>query len=116
MTEVATQTISLKPYLTAIQAGTETFNASAWLGGFSTQTDQALVEIDWKHGKTVVGTSVTLGPVTEADRGGVTEFLQRTATGTVPSNANHAFVQLSLVKLQGSYNDGYADNLSLTLG
>ena len=114
-TEVAVQTISLKPYLTAIQAGTEPFNASAWLGGFDGQSDNAEVEIDWKHGTKVVGASVVLGPVTVTDRGSMTGFLQRTATGTVPSNANHAFVQI-IMNPFGGYNDGYADNLSLTLG
>jgi hypothetical protein len=114
--EVATQTISLKAYLTAIQAGTEPFHASAWLGGFSGQSDEAELEIDWKHGKTTVGTSVVLGPVTETDRGGMTGFRLRSASGTVPSNANHAFVQLIMDPVSGGYNDGYADNLKLTLG
>ena len=116
ISEVAVQTISLRPYLTAIKTGTEPFTASAWLGGFDGQSDDALVEIDWKHGTSLVGTSVILGPVTESDRGGNTEFLQRSATGTVPKTANHAYVQLIMDPVSGGYNDGYADNLSLTVG
>jgi hypothetical protein len=114
--EVAVQTVNLKPYLAAIQSGSEPFTASAWLGGYSGQSDNAELEITWKHGKNPVGTDVILGPVTESDRGGVTKLLQRTATGTVPATANHAYVQLIMSPISGGYNDGYADNLSLTLG
>ena len=112
----AAQTINLKNYLNAIKAGNEAFNASAWLGGFSTQSDEATLEIDWRHGKKLVGTPVILGPVIESDRAGKTEFLLRTATGTVPATADHAYVTLTMNPISGGYNDGYADNLSLTLG
>ena len=114
--EVAVQVISLKPYLTDIQAGGVHFHASAWLGGYTTQDDNAEVEIDWKHGTSVVGSSVVLGPVTEADRDGNTEFLQRSASGKVPKRANRAYVQIIMNPVSGGYTDGYADNLSLTLG
>ena len=42
-------------------------------------------------------------------------MLQRTVTHSVPKTAATASVQLVLKRLDGSYNDGYADNLSLNL-
>jgi hypothetical protein len=54
--------------------------------------------------------------VTLADRNGATALLPRSATGAVPAGTRTIGVRLDMVRVQGSYDDGYADNLSLTLG
>jgi hypothetical protein len=112
----AVQTISLAKYLTAIKAGKAQFSASAWLGGFGSQNDSGFVEMDWKNASgSLVGTSAILGPVTAADRGNVTGLLLRTTSGKVPKGARSVFVQLSLFPTTGTYNDGFADNVSLKI-
>ena len=113
--EVATQTIALKSYAAAIDAGTATAKVSAYLGGFASQEDNALLEIDWKSKAGSVLGSIVVGPVSAEDRGDVTGLLQRKGSGTIPVGARTAFVQLALSRASGSYNDGYADNLSLTV-
>jgi hypothetical protein len=111
---VAVQTISLSAFASAIKAGDATFTLSGWLGGYADQGDEAFVELDWKDASgDVVGTSATLGPVTAAQRDDVTGMLKRATSGSVPSTARKAYLQLSLTRVDGSYNDGYADNLSL---
>lgn len=42
-------------------------------------------------------------------------MLLRSKTGTVPVTASQAEVTLSMVREDGTYVDGYADNLSLTI-
>jgi hypothetical protein len=114
---VATQTVNLKPYVNSIKAGHVSATFHGWLGGSGTRTDEAFVELDFKNSKGfLVGTSMTLGPVTESDRGGVTELLERTDAATVPKGARSAFVQLSFSREVGqTYNDAFIDDVGLTL-
>jgi len=49
------------------------------------------------------------------DRGGLTSFLFRAATNPVPSGTRQIKLLLTMTRQSGSYNDGYADNLSLVL-
>ena len=66
---VATQTAKVGTYATAIDNGTVTYALVGWLGGFSSQGDEAFVEIDFKDANGAFLDSATLGPVTAADRG-----------------------------------------------
>jgi hypothetical protein len=114
-TVVASQTDSLKNDATAIAGGGVTFKLSGFFGGFGSQEDNALVEVDFKdkHGVTLFSTVV--GPVTAEERNDVTGLLKRSTSGSVPIGSVKALVQLSINRTSGTYNDGYADALSLTL-
>jgi hypothetical protein len=114
---VATQTVNLTPYVNSIKAGHVTAKLHGWLGGSGTRTDEAFVEVDFKNSQGfLVGPSLTLGPVTESDRGGVTELLLRKAAATVPKGARSAFVQLSFGRQVGqAYNDAFIDDVGLKL-
>jgi hypothetical protein len=105
---------SLTAYKKLIKKGAR-FTLSAWLGGFSTQTDHATLTVTWLSGADKVLGHKTIGPVNEAQRHGNTGLWFRSASGKVPAGARLALITLRLVRKQGSYNDGYADNLSLTL-
>jgi hypothetical protein len=54
--------------------------------------------------------------VTAQDRGSITKLLARSASGAVPQGTRKIAVRLDAARVQGSYNDGYADNLSLSFG
>jgi hypothetical protein len=114
---VATQTVNLAAFVNSIKGGHVTAKLTGWLGGSGTRTDEAFVELDFKNSKGfLVGTSMTLGPVTESDRGGQTELLERTAASTVPKSARSAFVQLSFSRQVGqTYNDAFMDDIRLKL-
>ncbi len=114
---VATQTVNLSSYAGAIKGGQVTAKLSGWLGGSGTQTDQALVEVDFKNKKGfLVGTSMQIGAVTESQRGGVTELVKQTAAATVPKNARSAYVQLIFERLSGTtYNHAFMDDIGLVL-
>jgi hypothetical protein len=59
---------------------------------------------------------MTLGPVTEADRGGVTKLVQQTNSAAVPKGARSAFVQLIFDRISGTtYNDAFMDDIGLFL-
>lgn len=114
---VATQTVNLSPYVTAIKGGHVTAKLQGWLGGSGTATDEAFVELDFKNKKGfLIGNSITIGPVTEAERGGVTELMQQTDSGTVPKGARSAYVQLIFDRISGTtYNDAFMDDIGLFL-
>lgn len=134
-----TQTISLASYTTAIAQGHVSFTLSGWLGGFSSQDDDAALTVYWLDAAdaSVVGAagdagvpgadggdaglppgalaSATIGPVTPSQRSEATSLVSRTTTGTVPPGAVAAEVQLVMTRFEGTNNDGFADDLSLTL-
>lgn len=57
----------------------------------------------------------SIGPVLNEIRNNVTGLLERSADGNVPVGTRSIQIALALTRTAGSYNDGYADNLSLTL-
>jgi len=112
-----TQTITLTSSdITQISSGGgATFDLTGYLGGFSTQNDHATLTAVFKDSGNASLGSATIGPVLAADRGDVTGLLFREMTGVVPTGTVSIFVTAEFTRLEGSYNDGYADNLSLTL-
>jgi hypothetical protein len=110
-----TQIDTLAPYQHLIRSGKARFALSGWLGGFSTQGDFATLTVTWETASgTAIGQS-TIGPVTEAQRKGVTGMLKRSSAGPVPRGATQVLVTLHMVRKDGEYIDGYADNLSLKI-
>jgi hypothetical protein len=53
--------------------------------------------------------------VTSADRGGQTTLLPRTSSGPVPVGTRVVRVTITATRSSGTYNDGYADNVGLSL-
>jgi len=99
-----------------IDAGRASYALSAYLGGFSGQNDGAVLTVTFRpaEGGAPLG-SASLGPVTQAERGGETGLLPRTSQGTVPPGTRTLDVLLQMTRSEGAYNDGYADNLSFVL-
>ena len=113
--ETATQDINVATAAAEIDAGTVTATLSADLGGFSTQGDNAAVTATFLNSAGAQLGTLSVGPVTAADRNNTTQLLRRSASGTVPPGTRTVRVVLTATKTDGSYNDAYADNLSLTL-
>ena len=109
------QKIDLSALASTIATGTATFKLQGWLGGFGAQNDTVTVDVQWLAGKKEVGAGASIGPVLAADRESTTGLLLRKVTGAVPSTATDAVVHITFTRAEGSYNDGYADNISLTI-
>src|SRR6185312_10097109 len=113
--ETATQVVDVSTAAAEIDAGGVTATLSADLGGFATQGDNAAATAVFLGSASEQLGTLTIGPVTAADRNSTTQMLLRSATGTVPPGTRSVSVVLTATKTDGSYNDAYADNLSLTL-
>lgn len=112
----AYQTIDVSSYGSLIDSGKMNFAASGEFGGFGNQDNSMAMTVTFygADNSTVLG-SATLGGVTAADRGDVTEFLYREDDGAVPAGTRFIKVELDATRFAGTYDDGYADNVSLTL-
>lgn len=111
----ARQVVGVSGRAAAIDAGGLAATISAWLGGFSSQNDATTVAAVFRSATGAELSRTTIGPVLAADRGNQTSFRPRTATSLVPSGTRSILVVLTARRTEGTYNDGYADNVSLTL-
>jgi hypothetical protein len=112
----ATQLVPLTTYQKWIATGKAKFTLSGWFGGWESQRDYATLTVIWQNAQGVaVGKATAIGDVTPHQRKNVTGLLARSKTGLVPKGATQALVKLKLVRLDGGYDDGYADNLGLVL-
>lgn len=111
----ATQTISLAAAAADIDKGAVTYALSAWLGGYSTQDDNAKLMLIFKGADGASLGQAQLGPVLAAERKSKSGFLLKKASDTVPKGARSATVTLTMTRAVGTYNDGEADDVSLIL-
>jgi hypothetical protein len=111
----ATQTIDVSAAATDIDAGGVQAKLSAYLGGYTSQKDAAMVDAAFLSATDAQLGSVRVGPVTPADRQSKTSLVLRSATAEVPKGTTKIKVVLTSTRADGTYNDGYMDNISLEL-
>lgn len=111
----ASQTINESADAAAIDRGGVSFDLAGYLGGYINQRDNAVLTVTFLSGSNATLGSASIGPVTVGDRSSATGLLLRTTSGLVPVGTRSIGVTLQMTRLDGDYNDGYADNLSLIL-
>ena len=114
-TATATQTVSTAHLAGRIDRGTATYELSGWLGGYGAQADRAEVVATFRDRDGASLASARIGPVTAADRGGVTALLRRATAGRVPASTRSVRVVVTATRAGGTNDDGYADGLRLVL-
>jgi hypothetical protein len=110
----ASQSIDVSAGATGIRQGTS-FVVSGYFGGYGNKGDVAVLTIRFLNaGGTQLG-SVHIGGVTPQQRHDVTGLRRRSANGPLPAATRSIDVVLTMTRMSGSYDDGFADNLSLVL-
>ncbi len=91
------------------------FKLSGWLGGWAAQGDNALLYVSFLDlfGSEIGHTEI--GPITPADRGDSTGLFYREASDWLPVGTSALMFSLSMERLGGGDNDGYADNLAFVV-
>jgi hypothetical protein len=112
---ISTQTIDVSANALRIDAGDVEFEFSGYLGGFRTQGDSASVAASFRDEAEQILGSVSIGPVSAEDRNDQTGLFLRSTTGQVPAGTRDIVLSLEQRRVNSSFNDGYADNLSLVL-
>ena len=110
-----TQHVDLAAYAAAIAAGNVTVTLSGYFGGYASQDDNAVLSVTFLDGASVSLGTASVGPVLAADRGSVTGLIFETSTRAVPAGTVSVDAILTLTRVEGTANDGYADDLSLVL-
>lgn len=111
----ATQIIDLSASAPAIDNGEVDALLSAYIGGYTTQADNAAVSYVFRDAGGATLSSVTFGPVLMLDRGGVSGFVPFERTERLPEGTRDVVVTMRMVRSIAPYNDGYVDNVSLVL-
>ena len=96
-------------------AGNVNATLTAELGGFGAQGDSTNVVAQFATESGEFRGGMALQPVSAEDRGNVTGFRRRVACSKVEPGATKGVIVMTAQRLEGSYNDGYADNVSITL-
>lgn len=91
------------------------FKLSGWLGGWASQGDNALLYVSFLDGSDSEIGHAAIGPVTPGDRRDVTGLLYREVSDWLPVGTSRLMFSLSMERLGGGDNDGYADNLAFVL-
>ncbi len=114
MWQTVNMTGSLNPSLIDNEA--VRFNFSAWIGGYSSQDDNAEASLTFTNQlNQTVGNIITLGPVLAADRGYIGSLLFRQANGLVPIGTRSFIVVVTMTRVSGTYNNGYIDDIAVVL-
>jgi hypothetical protein len=91
------------------------FQLNGWLGGWTTQEDNALFYVSFLDSNDAEIGHAALGPMMPADRGNTTGLFELTVSDWLPVGTARLLFALSMERLGGGDNDGYADNLSFVL-
>lgn len=108
-----TFTIDASDFAT-IDAGQANFNVNGWFGGWSTNNDNAVLNVTFKNSVGGDFRTIQIGGVSSADRNGVTSMLFREANGTLDIGTRSIVFDLAFTRTNGTYSDGSADTLAFT--
>jgi hypothetical protein len=98
-----------------INAGAVTYSLNGWLGGWTSQLDNALLYVQFQNASAFDLGTAQLGPMTPTDRNNTTGLFFTSTGGALPVGTTSVVFSLSMERLNGGDNDGYADNLAFSL-
>lgn len=111
----ATQIIDLTNASPIFATRQISYTFSAWLGGTSGQNDHVELSAQFLGAGDAVLATATLPKILDSDRQGETELLFVKTSDLVPAGTTKIKIVMNMIRTDGSDNDAYADNLSLTL-
>ncbi len=111
----AFQSINFSDLAAAVDAGSLAVQLTALLGGYLNEADNMSLTATFRDASDASLGAFSLGPVTPAQRVGMSQLRYRFGRAVVPVGARTADIVLTATRVEGSYNDGYADNLSFQL-
>lgn len=112
---IASQLVSLSGLQSSVDAGTIDVTLAGWFGGFQTQRDYAMLFARFLDASNNQITAFQIGGVSPGERNDQTGLLFRTGSQLVPTGTRSIRAELVMNRVDGSYNDAYADNVSLVL-
>jgi hypothetical protein len=111
----AIQQVDVAAQAAGIDGGRATASLAGVLGGFADQNDRVTVTATYLSAAEQSLGALQIGPVTNLDRNHQTGFVPRSASGPVPKGTRAIRVVAIATRAEGSDNDAYMDDLSLTM-
>jgi hypothetical protein len=111
----ATQLVNVARYARGIDAHGVICRLSGYLGGYDEQNDHAVLTAEFLDSSSAALGTLSIGPVLAQDRQLQRGLLSRSAHVVLPAGTRTIRVTLTITRTDGQANDGYADNLELTL-
>jgi choice-of-anchor C domain-containing protein len=111
----AVQIIDVSAGASAIDRAEVSFDLAGYLGGWQGQEDHAALVATFLDVNGTTLRQITLGPVTAEDRRQKTGLFPLSKSGMLPKGTREIEFELQMTRAEGTYNDGYADNLSFRL-
>jgi hypothetical protein len=111
----ATQQITLPATIVVSKQHKYYYLVTGYFGGYKNKGDYAVLTVRFITGSGGSLGSKHIGRVNTRDRKNLTSLLLRAAAGSVPAGTRSIDVVLAMYGHKGTYNHGYADNLSLML-
>jgi hypothetical protein len=109
----ASQFIDVSNVAGLIDGNQVTFTMSGYFGGYLNQNDSASLYATFFDGSnSSLGTSTVIGGFNSTARGGQSILLYDATGGLIPVGTRSVEITLVMTKVEGYYDDGYADNLS----
>jgi virginiamycin B lyase len=110
----ARQLVDVSADAATIDAGTMTATAGGKIGGFGGQEDHGTILAHFLSGDGAVLSTIETAPVTPADLGGKTGYVDRTIKGIMPAGTRFVEVELLANRITGNSNDAFFDDVSFT--
>jgi hypothetical protein len=98
-----------------IDKGTVKFKLAAFLGGYAGQSDNVSLTVTFLGPNFQELGQTKLGPIAPEEREGKTGLFPVATSDYLPVSTRFMYVDLEFRRNQGDYNDGYADDLELSL-
>jgi hypothetical protein len=111
----ASQLIDVAKLASVIDIGQGAYDLGAWLGGYSTDSDNVQLSLDFQdqNGQSLYTNSI-ISPTPEA-RNNTTGLFFQSMQGIIPTGSRQINVTLNMNYVRGRVNDAYADKLSLVI-
>ena len=111
----AAQIVDISGFAGSVDDGVAQITLSALIGGWEYQEDRGTVAAIFLDmtGRELGG--LRIGPVTASQRNFSSRLLPRQASRTLPARTRTIRVVMTATRFSGPYNDGYFDNIMLSL-
>jgi hypothetical protein len=114
--DYATQVIDLSSLSSLIDSGAVGYFISGWFGGYLGQNDNASMFVTFLNSaNTAIGTSATIGGENSTKRNDQSVLLNYSSGAVIPLGSRSVLVTLVMTKVEGYYDDAYADNVSFSV-
>ena len=111
----AVQIINIASLAKTVDSESVIFRLSGFFGGWQWQNDNAVLTAEFRNAAKQSISQVSIGGVQAAERKNITSLIFRKFKDVIPKGTRSIKLILTMMRTDGVYNDGYAENLSLVL-